>query len=852
MKTMLRRQRAVLWAAALLALTLACALVWNPGREKIGVTQERAGRAVVPVSATEIIGQTFISRHAGLKAVEVRVERLSSDTDLPLDGQVALMLERLDDPARVPLVSSLPLSSIVEGESLRFDFSPQRDSRNAPYRMTLHYAGRPERGVSVAYAASVVEAYADGSLLKMTSDGGMEPDTGDLWFRTYYEDTLRDVLGDAPAAMARRISALPGLFLVLALPGLTLLLWLWPREPIDVGLPAVPATLTLGLSLAFWPLLYTWADALGVSLTGTAHGVVVALLVLAAAAALWVRGKPRITGLGREGLAPEMTLLLALLATVALRLVQVRHLVVPAWVDSPHHVLITEVMAQQGSLPQPLEPIFPVPDLIYHFGFHASAAALAVLGRMPSHQAVLWLGQMVSAGAALSACMLAAAWSGRRARPDEETDDGYDNVRARWAGVVAALVVGLISYMPAYFASWGRYTHLTGLVLLAPTCVLSVRLLAPKRHPCGLWAMSALLAAGLALTHYRVLVFYLLFWIGCPVLVALRYGLGRDARRQFVRVVAILGGLSLGLISPWVRLFVPRMLEQMAGIPTGMAASDSLHTGFPVALLTFRWTPCLLVIAGAGGLWAAARRRLELALMLPWVGGWLLIANLWLVGLPQLWLMHSSAAVISLWLPVGALCGWLVSDLAVWLDRGARRLVSHLRVGEAMTVALMAGGLFLGGWCAWGLVDLINPGTVLATEDDLPAISWVRENLPPDVRVLINTRPWQDNMRRGTDAGWWLPSLAGRAVTLPCIHCYPGDRTYLAAVNELASAVEEAKSLDDPALLERLREAGVTHVFVGSIAGGRLRAEELDSSPHYRPLFVSGATRVYEFVPRTP
>ena len=34
------------------------------------------------------------------------------------------------------------------------------------------------------------------------------------------------------------------------------------------------------------------------------------------------------------------------------------------------------------------------------------------------------------------------------------------------AGVVAALVSGLISVMPAYYASWGRYTLLCGMLAL--------------------------------------------------------------------------------------------------------------------------------------------------------------------------------------------------------------------------------------------------------------------------------------------------------------------------------------------------------------------------------------------------
>jgi hypothetical protein len=45
------------------------------------------------------------------------------------------------------------------------------------------------------------------------------------------------------------------------------------------------------------------------------------------------------------------------------------------------------------------------------------------------------------------------------------------------AGIVAALVVGLLSIFPAYYVSWGRYTQLTGLLLLPPLMIVWLELL---------------------------------------------------------------------------------------------------------------------------------------------------------------------------------------------------------------------------------------------------------------------------------------------------------------------------------------------------------------------------------------
>jgi len=218
------------------------------------------------------------------------------------------------------------------------------------------------------------------------------------------------------------------------------------------------------------------------------------------------------------------------------------------------------------------------------------------------------------------------------------------------------------------------------------------------------------------------------------------------------------------------------------------------------------------------------------------------------LGLPNLWLLQNAQVVISLWLPAGALAGWLLADGVGWLARGAaflwRRRGAMLVVSAVLTVVLMA----LGGWGAWGMVDVINPITVLVTADDLAALRWAARNTPPDARFLVNTRHWQSDLWVGTDGGWWLPYIAGRQATMPCALYNQVSPAYREAVNDLARAVEEAPSLDDPALIARLCAEGVTHVFVGERAG-RLLPKDLDASPHYRLLYTQGPARVYAFAP---
>ena len=137
----------------------------------------------------------------------------------------------------------------------------------------------------------------------------------------------------------------------------------------------------------------------------------------------------------------------------------------------------------------------------------------------------------------------------------------------------------------------------------------------------------------------------------------------------------------------------------------------------------------------------------------------------------------------------------------------------------------------------------VDPGV-----DDAVALAWARDNLPADALVLINSRRWQGELRAGSDAGWWLPLLADKQVTLPNVLYGQGGAEMVNAVNSLAALVEGAERFDDPALLARLRAEGVTHVFIGA-RGGPLMPAKLDGLPQYRLLYTHGPASVYAFTP---
>ena len=136
-----------------------------------------------------------------------------------------------------------------------------------------------------------------------------------------------------------------------------------------------------------------------------------------------------------------------------------------------------------------LSPYLPGP-FYYHYAFHTFAAQFAALSGLPPAQAVLILGQLLNAAVGLSVYHLAKTLS----------------KDWRMAGL-AALLVTFATKMPAYYLSWGRYTLLTGLVLLPLAMAASMRLLAGERR----YWLAVTFDGRTPLAHYFTAVLLALF-----------------------------------------------------------------------------------------------------------------------------------------------------------------------------------------------------------------------------------------------------------------------------------------------------------------------------------------------------
>jgi len=518
--------------------------------------------------------------------------------------------------------------------------------------------------------------------------------------------------------------------------------------------------------------------------------------------------------------------LLGLAGVVSLavwRLYQSRALVLPAWVDSVHHTLIVRVILENEGLPQTLAPYLPV-DFSYHYGFHVLAALFAGITQVEPAAAILWFGQILNALIALSVYRLGMEIWGdwRRA-------------------VLAALLVGFGFQMPAYYLTWGRYTLITGLLVLPLAMAALLRL---SRQPCDIsaWISAVLLTAGVALSHYTAL---LLLGFYTLILVVLRW-LERPQpdengvmpfRWQGVWQPALGAAAGVLLAAPWL-LQVWQQLNTQAEI-NFVPPLDSGQVGY-LSYIFYLLGPLhsavWLAIGGAGMVWALLRKSGRVLAL------WALI--LALMTLPwgvRLGPFRPDHMAIVLFLPASLLAADFVLNL-IALTARLPRVWSRRGVQVALILAALA-GIGWGGWQTW---DILNSSTVFADQTDLEALDWVRENTPPDARFMINTTPWMGRTYRGVDGGYWLLPYTGRQTILPPVMYTYGSQDYVGQIEEWAEQTARLTTCDDD-FWRLVEEFDASYLYLHQ-GRGILQPDGLAACPRVVNIYRRGGVHIYEIV----
>ncbi|MGD2144086.1 MAG: hypothetical protein PVF54_06380 [Anaerolineae bacterium] len=797
-------------------LLIAVALVTSGCSDFVDGDQLQVGReSQVTLKPGHPVGQTFVARHGGLDGVEIWLEPRPGT-----EGELQLHL-RADPEAEGSLATpTAPLTAVTTPGFYRFSFPPLRDSHGHYYYAVLEMDGKGD----VDVGAGPGDAYLDGALYR-----DHEPRDAQMSFRLIYDP--RWMVADLAVAAVRGLGLLGVAGLLYVVPGWALLVWLWPQQlswAEKVGLAA-------GMSLALYPLLLLWTDLVGLHL-----GLLYAWgpILCGLAALVWryrdwrpQQGWKSLKEWARsDALWPDVTLVIVTGLVFGVRLLIVRTLDAPMWGDSYQHTMIAQLLVDNGGLFDSWEPYAQLRSLTYHFGFHAAMASWHWLTRISMTQAVLWGAQMLNGLAVLTLYPLAVRVGNNR-----------------WAGVGAVLVAGLLSPMPMTYVNWGRYTQLAGQVVLPAAVLISWRAFETSRRDWRPIALAWLGVGGLALTHYRVLIFYVVFVLGWIAL-----SLGRMRRRRALDRAFWVGIGSAGLFLPWfAHILGGRILRNLGRQLTTAPGRVSRFTQQYNAIgnLTEYLGPALwllTLVAAAVGMW---RRRREVLLLAVWCCLLFIATNPRLLQLPGSGTISNFALFIAAYIPAAVLIGYLLGE--------AMGKVTTSRVCN-VAVAILATAVSL--WAVRARLSDVRPSEhALVTRPDLRAMAWMRENTSEDSRFLVNSFfAYGGGVIVGSDGGWWLPLLAERENTVPPLN-YGTERGpssgYREWVNAATAQMQEA-GIDDPETRALLEQRNVTHVYVGQQQGRVnyigphvLDPETIAQSEHYQPVYHRDRVWVFETRP---
>jgi hypothetical protein len=408
------------------------------------------------------------------------------------------------------------------------------------------------------------------------------------------------------------------------------------------------------------------------------------------------------------------------------------------------------------------------------------------------------------------------------------------------------LLAGLLSPLPMFYVNWGRYTELAGLAVLPAAVWLTWEVVDSARTRWQQLGLMIVVVSGLALTHYRVLLFYGLF-ASSMFLVAV---VERSGRRTLWRL-AWAGSATALVCLPWILNTLGSTLQTLfytyVTTPPDQAHPFLQQYNSIGDLRTYLqpgWW--LALVAGLGlGLWQ--RRRGILLTALWWLFLFVAANPAWF-SLPGTGTINNFALFIAVYFPAGLVVGYLVASL---IERAGIR-----RWGQALLMVLVVG---VGVWGAIQRLGDVDPRQyALVTRPDVRAAAWIGENTAPEARFLINSfAAYGDTSVVGADAGWWLPVLAKRQTSVPPITYSIElglESAYRQSILELTPGGQPI-NWDDQALLALLHREKITHIYVGQRQGrvnnsseNVFNPEDLIKSANYRVVYHQDQVWIFRVV----
>ncbi len=815
------------------------ALVLLSGCASVGEQRDETApdaQGSLTVASSQVVGQSFVARHAGLQAIElyVGIDHAEGNGNTALGaGRVSMVLHlrssALPDATDLRIAQQTVTLPLAAGWR-RFVFEPIAESHNQQYYVTITSESIPG-GLTVVRSVPGV-SYHDGSLYIDS-----QPQDAQLALRLGY-DPISIAMDLAFWLIQAVLICTVGIALFI-LPGLALQIYVLP-------LPGeswrTRLGISVGLSLSLYPLILVWMKAIGYQPGALTVWTPVGLAFIALA---WrvVRNWHKVTpyGLIRQwwlspNRGPDLVFICVVALVIFVRLFLLRSLDGPMWGDSVQHSMISQLIVDKGGLFESWSPFVPYDSLTVHPGFHTIVATIMWATGQTILGATTLGGQIVNVLAILALLPVA-----------------NRIFKSSWAGTGVVIVAGLLAPLPNGYINWGRYPQLMG-EAIAPIAMWFVWFLFEQRTKWnhGSILLGGFVCAGTFLAYYRMPHYVVIFTVVLLVFTLLARSTDKDAwRKGLVRligccVVAVIlalpwllrlrgSALGEGVDAVTVQPSTPQLILQDYRDLINMA--EPLLGGVLIVatlvvvsiIILVRHKPVLIVAIWGGALLMLPATRL-----------------IRVAGLNNLWVF---AVLISLYIPMGLLIGYGI-DWALQFAQSRQRMVFALAL------------IVLTGITGQGVRDrlaAIDSRYRILAPADLSAMEWIRQNIPPDALILVDGFLVYDGRSVvGSDGGWWIPLLTQRKTTMPpqypLLAEHPSDPNYNALVVDTVTEIRRY-GLTTTEGLSVLCRYHITHVYTGQEQGRAAipppspmaSLTDLESSKAFTELYRQNKVGIFRF-----
>jgi hypothetical protein len=453
--------------------------------------------------------------------------------------------------------------------------------------------------------------------------------------------------------------------------------------------------------------------------------------------------KGRLTGsvvkhavINREQLFRVLILAGILLGLTYSRVLQIREIIVPNWIDGLIHTTRLHQYIAREAIPL---------DSIYHTGFHALALFIHALLGLSEADSVLLSGQWLSAVSGLSLYLLC-----RRC------------IRNPFYSYMSVILYSHFLFFPSHLISWGRYPFLLGLALLPPAIISAIDWMTGQNRN---YLLVLIFVFATALAHYGTLLLWFSFTLAYIIINAWSGKRQKDSlhteRPALIRLIV--------LIIPLFFLMAPKIVN-LAGRQDvlGIMLSRDQNNGFgpdESAALTLALENSYFLTL----LWIAL-----VAPSLIWRKStfWMLV--LWsLLALLLTWIQYSlfglsvtsyTNLIVFLSMPFAISISMILEGLSNSdamesnsAQPGQLRGATKAQVG-ALAI-LLALGTYLSS-------DTISNETRIFYPADQSAMEWIENNAPQESVFMIRSFLWGEELAP-SDAGGWITLLTGRLTVYP-------------------------------------------------------------------------------------